>query len=133
MKYSATFLFFLTTIFIACQTKTPTNSTNQSQAAPYLDLNVKEFKEKMTAANTVVLDVRTPTEIAEGKIEGAIEIDFKEDGFAEKIDGLDKEKNYLIYCKSGGRSSNTCKMMAKKGFKKLYNLDGGFTAWTANN
>ena len=124
---------------IACQpqTKTPeadTTTLAAEQTGPaYVDLSVAEFKAKMAAGNVIVLDVRTPAEIAQGKIEGAIELDFRGNNFSDGLDKLEKEATYLVYCKIGRRSSNTCKMMSEKGFKKLYNLEGGYTAWSKEN
>lgn len=101
-----------------------------AQNKGFVDADVKEFKEMMTKDNTMILDVRTPQETAEGMIEGAIEIDYKADGFDAKLDQLDKNKTYLVYCKSGGRSGRTANKMIDKGFKNVVNLKGGYTAWS---
>jgi rhodanese-related sulfurtransferase len=95
------------------------------------DLTVAEFQQKMDEGNAIVLDVRTPEETAAGIVPGAKEIDFRGDGFKEKLEALDKDETYLVYCKSGGRSSSACSMMEEMGFKKVYNLVGGYTAWSA--
>ena len=50
--------------------------------------------------------------------------------FISEIDKLDKSKSYFIYCKSGARSGQTCELMKQKGFKKVYNLEGGILGWT---
>ena len=84
----------------------------------------------MSKENTVILDVRTPGEIAEGKIENALEIDILEPGFEDKIKALDKDKTYLVYCKAGGRSAKACNLMLEQEFPNLYNLEGGYTAWS---
>lgn len=83
----------------------------------------------MSAPNTVVLDVRTPEETAQEKIPGAIEINYYDPGFAQKIGKLDKTKTYLVYCRSGNRSSRACEAMQQMGFFNLYNLQGGMLAW----
>ena len=83
--------------------------------------------------DVVILDVRTPGETAAGMIEGAVEIDFRGDNFKDQISALDKDKTYLVYCKSGGRSASACEIMQEMGFEKLYNLDGGYTRWSAEN
>jgi rhodanese-related sulfurtransferase len=97
----------------------------------YKNSDVKEFKDLMHSLNNAeVLDVRTPQEIAEGKIEGAKELDFFDPQFREKVAQLDKDKDYLIYCRSGNRSGQTCQLMSTMGFKgKLVNLAGGYMAW----
>ncbi|NET31928.1 MAG: rhodanese-like domain-containing protein [Cyanothece sp. SIO1E1] len=81
--------------------------------------------------NVVLLDVRTPEEVAGGKIEGALEIDVLADDFEQKIQNLEKDKTYLVYCKAGSRSARACKVMEKAGFQDLYNLKGGYTAWSS--
>ena len=106
--------------------------TSQSDTKRYTDLDVNAFKAKIAEPGVVLLDVRTPEETADGKIDGAIEIDYEADGFEAKVDKLDKSKTYLVYCKRGGRSSEACELMAEKGFKNLYNLKGGYMAWTAD-
>ena len=98
-------------------------------AAPYQDLGPLDFAERMGDPNAVLLDVRTPAEIANGKIDGALEIDYRSPDFARRIGELDTTKTYLVYCASGGRSSQTCEQMAAAGFGKLYNLKGGYSAW----
>lgn len=98
----------------------------------FQNLNVQEFKEKIESdAEGVVLDVRTPAEIAEINIPNHAAIDFLAGGFQEKVADLDKTKTYYIYCRSGGRSANACQLMSQMGFEKLYNLLGGITAWEA--
>ncbi len=143
MKKLLPLLSFIVMAMMACQGQGQAPEKNAAQAqteqtAPvptpaYTDLSVSEFKAKMSDPDVVVLDVRTPGEIAEGKIDGAMEIDFRAEGFSEKLDGLDKGKTYLVYCRSGGRSSNACKMMSEKGFGSLFNLDGGYMAWSKEN
>lgn len=80
--------------------------------------------------NLVVLDVRKPDEISQGKINGAVELNFYDSDFKTKIEALDKSKNYLVYCRSGNRSGKTIKMMSEMGFDETYNMMGGYTAWT---
>ena len=80
----------------------------------------------------VILDVRTPEESAEGYVENAVNIDFYEDVFPDELDGLDRDKTYLIYCRSGSRSGKTFKMMENLGFKDVYNMKGGIESWRAD-
>ena len=96
-------------------------------------VSVQEFKKLMETLNDeVVIDLRTPDEIDQGKIEGSIEIDFFSDGFEPAITALDRDKVYLLYCGSGGRSGETSELMSKLGFRKIYNMEGGFKAWRKN-
>lgn len=102
----------------------------QAQSSKVKALNPSEFEGLMKNKGAVrVLDVRTPEEIAEGALSGAINIDFTNDNFKSEIAKLDKRRTYLIYCKVGGRSSEAAKMMREAGFTHLYSLDGGIDAW----
>jgi phage shock protein E len=103
------------------------------QSNAFSNLDVKSFADKiMTDKNLMILDVRTPAEFAQGSIKGAINIDVNAADFKEKIASLDKEKSYLIYCRSGMRSVKACNIMAENGFAKMFNLLGGYQAWLSN-
>lgn len=119
MKFYA--MLLVSFVILSCSTQTDPMVKN---------VDVTEFKSLMANENTVVLDVRTPDEIANGKIANAAELDFFADGFDAKVAQLDKSKTYLVYCKSGGRSGKTCNKMAAQGFKNVYNLKGGYKAWS---
>ncbi|WP_298669870.1 rhodanese-like domain-containing protein [uncultured Methanofollis sp.] len=77
----------------------------------------------------VILDVRTPGEVAAGYIEGAVNINYRNDSFSREISALDRGKTYLVYCRAGNRSARTSEMMVKDGFAEVYNMEGGITAW----
>ena len=79
----------------------------------------------------VILDVRTPEEYVEGHIANSLNIDFKSDTFREDVDQLDKNKTYLVYCRSGVRSAGARDTMEELGFKEVYNMEGGILDWEA--
>lgn len=79
-----------------------------------------------------IIDVRTPQEYAEGHLENSLLIDFYEDTFREDLDMLDKNKRYLIYCRSGNRSGQARDIMQELGFKEVYNMVGGIVQWQAD-
>ena len=78
-----------------------------------------------------ILDVRTPEEVADGYIEGAVNIDFYEDDFRDQLDRLDRDKTYVIYCRSGGRSGSARDTMRELGFAEVHNILGGMNDWRA--
>jgi rhodanese-related sulfurtransferase len=79
--------------------------------------------------NFLILDVRTPEEFAEGHIEGAINIDYYHPGFQNELNGLDKTKTYLVYCRTGNRSGQAFDFMKDQGFKEVFHMDGGIIVW----
>ena len=95
------------------------------------DLTQEEWVSQLKEDNNaVVLDVRTDAEVADGIIENAIHIDiYKGEAFVSEIEGLDKSKNYYVYCRSGNRSGQACNIMEQLGFENAYNLEGGTLEW----
>ena len=94
------------------------------------EMNVSEFSKKIAESGVVILDVRTAEEIAEGYIEGAQFEDFYGEDFKIKIESMDKEFAYAVYCRSGKRSGNAIEIMQNAGFHNLFNLEGGIIEWT---
>ena len=76
-----------------------------------------------------LVDVRTPEEVADGFIEGAINIDFRSANFESTIGAMDKSKPIAVYCGVGGRSGSASDLLLELGFKDIYDLSGGFTQW----
>lgn len=76
-----------------------------------------------------LIDVRTAGEVALGMIPECTNFDFGAPDFQAKIAGLDKEKPVFVYCAAGGRSGRAATLMSDLGFKEIYDLEGGFTAY----
>ena len=73
--------------------------------------------------SVTLLDVRTPAEVARGKIDGFVHIPL--DSLRENIDKLDKSKPVYVYCHSDLRSYIACRILMGHGFD-AYNLSGGY-------
>ena len=95
-------------------------------------VNPGKFRFLREQSGTIVLDVRNPKEKYEdGFIPGHELIDFNEPSFTQKISNLDKDKTYLVYCRSGNRAQQACGVMHSLGFSSVINLEGGFQNWKA--
>ena len=105
------------------------NSACQKKENGSTLISADSLKVMLNNEHGILLDVRTPEEFAEGHLPGAINIDFKNKGFSAALDTLDKTKQYEVYCRSGHRSGESTEMMSKKGFKKVYDLEGGILKW----
>lgn len=132
--FRCTFILGLVFALTACSgQQTPIQNKaaaiESTASAIYERLDNAAFKAKMTAENTVLLDVRTPGETSRGTIPGALIIDYNSPGFQSKIAALDRDKTYLVYCQSGVRSKKTCQQMQSMGFGSLYELEGGYAGW----
>jgi hydroxyacylglutathione hydrolase len=74
-----------------------------------------------------VLDVRGASEYIESHIEGATNIHV---GYLkENLNKLPKEKEIIIHCMTGIRSSLAASILLKEGFNNVTNLTGGFAQW----
>lgn len=101
----------------------------EDQVARVVDLNASDFKSIIDPAKGILLDVRTPEEVAGEHLEDASFIDVFDPKFTDKINMMDKSKEIYVYCKGGGRSSQAANILLENGFKKVYNLQGGIMAW----
>ena len=93
-------------------------------------LAAQDFDAKYKAPeNAIILDVRTPEEVAGGKIAQAENIVW-DDSFADKLSTLE-HKPIFVYCGSGIRSAKAAAVLREKGYADVYELDGGIKAWKA--
>ena len=94
------------------------------------NLQPEEFYHTITdRKDLIVIDVRTEEEFAAGHLPNAINISYLSYDFWDRIEQLDPEANYYVYCRSGRRSVRTCTLMKNGGFKNIFNLDGGLNSW----
>jgi len=116
-------LFFsiLSTFLFSCAQK-------NSKGYELLDINSFVRRLEQTKKKQII-DVRTPEEFNGGNIPQAQNINIYDTDFDSKIEALDKNTPIFVYCKSGGRSTNASQLLQKKGFKKVYELEGGMMAW----
>lgn len=93
------------------------------------ELDAAGFAAALKAPETVILDVRTPAEFAEGHLPGAVNIDVQSPDFASQVAALDPTVPYAVYCRSGNRSQVALDLMAQLGITDAYHLGGGVGAW----
>ena len=140
MKPLLLLLFLSSAFLLSCQ---PANSQEKAskeslatKAAPgeviSVVLSQDDFRAKMAelGAGIQLVDVRRPDEFREGHIEGALNINFLEDDFAQQMERqVNKEKPVMLYCRSGSRSASAAEELKALGFKEIYDLEGGFSDW----
>jgi thioredoxin len=120
ISYLASFGIFL--LVISC---------SEAQSQKHIkNVSAAEFKKEIeNNPNVIVLDVRTPEEVAQGTIGNPSIINFYDSDFEKKISLMDKSKTIAVYCKGGGRSSQAAMLLEKNGFKNILNLEGGIMSW----
>jgi len=128
-------IILITPALLFCSCSEPKQAESSPPAESPSSWNVQDVTpvdaQKLLAENkdVRVLDVRTPEEYAEGHIAGAVNVDFKSADFAEKLAKLDKEKAYVLHCRSGNRSGKSLPILKQQGFGTIYHLNKGFNAW----
>ena len=93
--------------------------------------DVAKVDELIKSGKYTVIDVRTKEEYDAGHIKGALNFDYYNDDFEEKIESQLKDKNkpYILYCRSGMRSLYSAQILEDLGYTDVTNMKGGFLAW----
>ena len=137
MKTSGIIISCLLLAFFAaaCSQSVPGQQT-VSTAGRTVTINILEPKEAQAliqknkgSAGFVILDVRTPEEFESGHIEGAVNINYHSEDFVASLDKLDKNRQYLVYCRTGRRSADTVSVMVRIGFTNILRFAGDIVRW----
>ncbi len=75
-------------------------------------------------SNTIVIDVRTPSEYSEGHLDGAVNIDVQDANFGTILGQLPTDGEYVVYCRSGNRSAKAVEIMKAAGFTNVVDAGG---------
>lgn len=91
------------------------------------EITPKEVNELLAEGKKLnIIDVREVDEVAAGKIPGAVNIPL---GLMEsRMDELNKDTEYIMVCRSGGRSGRATQFLESEGFQVI-NMSGGMLAW----
>ena len=88
-----------------------------------------DFKEKILK-DYILIDIRTIPEVQEWYIEWMdLNLDYYNENYAKELDKLDRDKKYLIYCRSWSRTEMTLRFMAQIWFKEVYHLEWWIVSW----
>jgi len=98
----------------------------------FTELSITEFQKEMLEDESIVIDARTPEELEQTGIiwgKDTLHIDVLKVDAWQKIQKLDKTKNYLIYCRSAGRTKHMQAYMQAEWFMYVKDLEGGIENW----
>ncbi|MGL4721878.1 MAG: rhodanese-like domain-containing protein [Desulfovibrionaceae bacterium] len=100
-------------------------------AMPFMRNNIlaKELHSFINKENTILLDVRTEEEWEEYHIPNSIHIDYYSDTFFRDLKALDKNKEYVVYCKAGVRSAGAVIYMKMLSFPNTINVQDGICSF----
>lgn len=75
----------------------------------------------------LVLDVRSPEEYAAGHVPGAVNVPY--DQVAARLAEIPKDKDVVLYCRSGRRTGIAAEVLESNGYTRLRRLQGDLEAW----
>jgi rhodanese-related sulfurtransferase len=102
------------------------------QAAQVQNLSASAAQQMLQQnKNTYLLDVRTPEEYLQVRIDGAHLIPI--DKVTARINEIPSDKPLLVYCAVGSRSAQVSRYLVQQGYTQVYNLEGGIWAWQLRN
>lgn len=94
----------------------------------YTDITPQDAKKRIDAGeNVFFMDVRQPEEYATGYAPNAVLIPLGE--VAQRLNEIPQDKSIFVICKAGGRSAQASKILDDNGFKNVFNILGGTSAW----
>lgn len=135
MKILFVFLLslFASLAIVSCQDTTTkeavTTAVKEARAVELL--SPSSFMEAYSSeTDALLIDCRTPGEVAQGKVDGAVNIDYRSSSFTEEAQKLDKSKPVYIYCQAGGRSAAAANQLISLGFEEVHDMKGGFSAFS---
>jgi rhodanese-related sulfurtransferase len=86
------------------------------------------LQEKIAAGEDIhLVDIRTPAEVAQAAIPDAVHLPMHL--LPLRMTELPKDKEVVLYCRSGARSYHACTYLVQQGFDNVINLRGGIIAW----
>ncbi|HEX5681771.1 MAG TPA: rhodanese-like domain-containing protein [Desulfobacterales bacterium] len=97
--------------------------------ANYQEVTPRQAAELIRNIAPLVLDVRTPGEYSRGHLKGSVLIPLQQlQSRWQEIAGH-KDKDLLVYCATGNRSTVAAKILIDNGFKRIFNLRQGISGW----
>lgn len=92
------------------------------------EIDSESLHERLTQDDgPLVVDIRTPGEVAQGKIPGSLEMPMHL--IPLRLPELPKDRDLVLYCRSGARSYQACAYLMQRGLGRVLNLRGGILAW----
>ncbi len=104
-------------------------TTAFAQESEYKNLGSYEFRKLLKTKPGTLLDVRTPSEFANGHIAGAGQLNYYALDFKQKLLLLPKGQPVYLYCNTGWRSKRAAQILRDNGYNRVYNLEKGIMEW----
>ncbi len=107
-------------------------SCKDKQTATIVKVSAEEADTLIKSDDVTLVDVRQQRFFQDRHLANAINIPVENDSLNEALDRLDPNQPILIYCNTGKSSERCATILKEKGFKKIYDLEGGLEQWEAS-
>ena len=92
------------------------------------EIDSPSLRQRLTDGEEMLLvDIRMPTEIAQGTIPDTLQMPMHL--LPLRLSELPRDRDLVLYCRSGARSYQACAYMMQQGYHRVLNLRGGIIAW----
>ena len=87
-----------------------------------------ELQQRLSSGeDMLLLDIRTEAEVAQGILPGAVHLPMHL--LPLRLADLPKDRDIVLYCRSGARSYHACSYLVQQGYTNVINLRGGIIGW----
>lgn len=118
---------FVILLIVGCS-RTGADDSNGTATVGYQEISAEQLKPMMDSDNNLlVVDVREKDEYRQGHLQGSVLIPMSE--FTSHLNELPKEKEIVVVCETGARSAQVADYLVQQGYKQVYDLTGGLSAW----
>lgn len=125
-------------LLVACnnsQTETANSEANKKDSnstnfkSPKAEITVDEAL-ALSKEGALIIDVREPDELAELAYDVKDVKNIPLGELESRLSEVPKDKQVIVVCKRGGRSSQAYELLKAKGFQNISNMEGGMDAWS---
>lgn len=93
----------------------------------YVNIDANQLEMMRMRQPLMLVDIRSDTEVAQARIEGAVHIPMHLLPF--RLQELEQQNPLVLYCRSGARSAQASAFLAQQGMSNVHNLLGGIMDW----
>lgn len=92
------------------------------------EIEATELQTRLSAGDDIaIIDIRSDAEVAQGILPGSDHLAMHM--IPLRLQDLPKDKDIVLYCRSGARSYHACNFLNQQGVTNVLNLRGGIISW----
>jgi len=94
------------------------------------EITPEALRDRLEAGEaTLLVDVREPFEAKIADLPDVGQLRIPTGAFADRLDEIGRDRDGVVYCRSGSRSEWAVRMLLAHGYDRVWNLNGGVLRW----